>query len=315
MNIKAIFAAAAMVIAPQLAVANFYKITQDPLTINKCPLIVTNNAFDLALLNKGYFVVSHGKKDSELLFTRYGKLLITGQGYLSTNEGDYLLAINKKSDSKHLSKIKISGKNLPPKATSKAKIVMNFNANTDMDSPYETSMTLYDSLANRHVLKNRLVHSKANEWHSKIYVDEVMIGEGSLFFKTNGSLDKQIGFTHLQWPASYGMEHLQIDFSQSTQYAMPTSVDYTSQNGYSLGSLQGAEVDNNGDIIMLYSNGQAKALKNRIAVAMFTNPDYLHAVTPYLYRASDKSGPSRIHWKNGEYSVQAGVLEEVNCLS
>lgn len=315
MNIRIMLITVMLIAAPQVTVANFYKINPHPLVINQCPITQTNNAFDLALLNKGYFVVSQGKKNSELLFTRYGKLLLNAKGYLITAEGDYLLAINKKSDAKHLSKIKIPSKNLPPKATSKASIAMNLSARTDINSSYDTSMTIYDSLANTHVVTNKLVHSGINVWHSKVYVDGIWIGEGSLSFKTTGAFDKQEGFEHLQWPASYGIHDLKIDFSESTQYATPTTMNYVNQNGYTLGQLQTVSIENSGQILLFYSNAQYRYLKNRIAVALFTNPNYLDAVSAYLYRPNDKSGEPRIHWKNVEYAICQGALEEVNCLS
>lgn len=314
MTIKSILVATALVISPQLYAGNIFKLTKEPLTINQCPISETGNTLDLALMNKGYFVVSHGKKDSERLFTRYGRMDLDQNGYLRSIEGNYLLAVTKKSDPNHLTKIRIPYKNLAPKATSKISIGINFPAMATEGENYTISTTIYDSLSTTHVLTIESSKIVDNTWRARVLVDKINLDEGKLVFNNAGILSKQNGLRHIQWPASYGMQELKIDFKSSTQYGSPYAIYLMQNDGYPLGTLAGVNITSEGEIYLLYSNGQYKKLRNRIAVALFNNPRFLEPVIGHLYRPTKKSGPSRIHWLNSEYAILSGGLEEEVCL-
>ncbi|CEK11539.1 flagellar hook-basal body complex protein [Legionella hackeliae] len=314
MTIRFILIAAVLFVSPQLYPSNFLKLTKEPLIINRCPILSTGNPLDLALLNNGYFVVSGGKKGSELLFTRFGMMLLDKNYNVRDNDGNYLLAVTKKSDAKHLSKIKIPQKNLAPKATTRIAININLPAAAIEGSNYESTTTLYDSLGNIHEAKINSEKISMGHWKVEALIDGVKRDTGILVFKASGELSQQEGLHHIQWPAEYGMHELKIDFKSSTQFASPFFINYIKNDGYPLGILDGMDVLKDGQISLMYSNGILKLLKNRIAVAMFTNPSYLERVTSRLYRPSEKSGEPRIHWVNGENAVFSGGIEEENCL-
>lgn len=314
MTIKSLIVAVTLAISPQLYANNLLKLTTEPLTIAQCPIISTDNVLDLALVNNGYFVVSHGKKDSELLFTRFGKMHLDSEDYIRTYDGDYLLAVTKKSDAKHLNKIKIPLKNLAPKATSKINLGSNLPADATREDGFRHHAVIYDSLSKTHVLAIYFAKIIDNTWRVRVFVDEVERDEGTLVFHTNGKFSKQEGLRHVQWPAAYGMHVLKIDLQESTQYYAPYTINVQQTDGYPLGKITGLSITRDGDIDLLYSNGRRKVLKNRIAVAKFTNPAYLEHVVNHLYRPSEKSGQSMIHWVNGEYSVLSGFIEEAVCL-
>lgn len=314
MTIKSILVAVTLVISPQLYASNLFKLTTEPLTINQCSISETDNPLDLALSNNGYFVVSHGKKDSELLFTRYGAMYLDNDSYLRNYDNHYLLAVTKKSDAKHLSKIKIPLKNLAPKATTKIITGFNLPANAARDDSYRSSMVIYDSIAGTHIVGIYFAKIAGNTWSARVFVDDVKRDEGTLVFYADGKFSKQEGLRNVQWPADYGMHVLKIDLQKSTQYNSHYDHTFLHVDGYGLGRITSLYITTDGDIVLLYTNGQRKLLKNRIAVAKFTNPSYLEPVTSHLYRPSEKSGQPMIHWVNGENSVQSGYLEEAVCL-
>ena len=107
MTIKSYFLAVLLLTTSSLHANSLYKFSNQPLSINQCTIDETNNTLDLALTNDGYFVISLGKKNSELLFTRYGRLMLDKDNYIVTEKGYYLLGINKKSDPNKLNKFKI----------------------------------------------------------------------------------------------------------------------------------------------------------------------------------------------------------------
>lgn len=316
MNIKSFFLAILLVVTPQLYADNVHKLSNKPLRINRCDLVETNNILDLALSNDGYFVVSQGKKDSELLFTRFGSLLLDVDGYIRTvGGGDYLLGINKKSDPNKLSKLRISLNHLPPKATTKVNLVINLPAMAPEGDNVQTSLTLYDAISASHVLTIKYTKISLQTWDAQVIVDDIKLNKGKLIFKSTGHLSKQEGLSHIQWPTEYGLNDLNIDHTSSTAYASSFYIQSIANNGYSLGTLVGLTMDFHGGIFLLYDNGQFKELKNHIAVAKFTNPNYLEFVTNHLYRPTEKSGPQRLHRMNSQYAVLSGVLEQEPCFA
>lgn len=314
MTIKSFFLAS-MLVTPQLYASNLYRFSSEPLKINQCSLVATGNVLDLALNNDGYFVVSHGKKDSALLFTRYGSLLLNSDGYIVTNGGDYLLGINKKSDPNNLSKLKISMNQIPPKATSKVNIIINLPAMALEGDHFESSITIYDSISGAHILTVDYTKIGLNTWSAQVLVDNVKLNKGKLIFKSNGEISKQEGLAHILWPTDYGLNDLKMDYSMSTAYAAPFSIQAMSNNGYPVGTLVGLSIDRDGGIFLMYDNGISKELKNHIAVAKFTNPTYLEFVMDHLYRPTEKSGPQRLHRVNSQYAVLSGYLEQEPCFA
>lgn len=75
----------------------------------------------------------------------------------------------------------------------------------------------------------------------------------------------------------------------ATQYSSESDVISQSQNGYSTGTLVSLTVDNDGNILGNYSNGEPRKLA-RIALAKFSNPLGLNKVGNNMYEASDASG-------------------------
>lgn len=315
MSLKSILIAAALIVSSQAHADNVFQLTKKSVTVNQCPLRATGNVFDLALFNPGYFVVSSGKKDSELLFTRFGRLYLDANAYLRTDLGAYLLGMTKRADPKHLSKIKIPTKNLAPKATSNVKIGANLPATASEGDDYVTASTLFDSISNTYVLTVKLARIGTGRWIARVFVDNVAVDEGRLQFNERGILSKQTGLRHVQWPTDYGLQEFKIDFKESTQYATPFSVFFVKQDGYGVGVLQTVMVTLNGEFNLLYSNGISRVLKNRTAIALFTNPSYLESLVNHLYRPTEKSGSPRLHWINSEHAVLSGYLEEEPCLA
>lgn len=110
------------------------------------------------------------------------------------------------------------------------------------------------------------------------------------------------------------MHELKIDFTGSTQYGDFFSLNSVQNDGYPLGTIRGMNIDRDGIIYLLYHNGKSKPLKNRIAVAKFTNPSYLELISQHIYKPTEKSGEPIIHHRNNEYDLYSGYLEDEPCL-
>ena len=315
MTLKSILIAVIFIVSPQLYATNLFMLTKGPLIINQCMIRMTDNALDLALNGSGYFVVSRGKKNSELFFTRWGALFLNYQGYLSTAYGDYLLAMTDKFDPMRLSKIKIPTGNLVPKATGNIELGLTLPATEMKDGIYKTNIKIYDAIANEYDLELQLTKSTDNRWLVEVFADnKVAVDKGTLVFNKSGTLIKQEGLKHTQYPVNYGSNELNINFKGSTQHGQSFGVVSLYSDGYGLGTLQGLKITMDGEFTLLYSNGQTKMLNKRIAVAQFINPRYLELdKISHSYKPTEKSGQPIIHWVNGQNRIISGALEDETC--
>lgn len=69
------------------------KIGENYTDFSQGPLQVTNNTFDLALTDRGFFAIEFTNKrgDTSVKYTRDGNFTLTQEGYLVTQEGDAVL--------------------------------------------------------------------------------------------------------------------------------------------------------------------------------------------------------------------------------
>jgi len=103
------------------------------------------------------------------------------------------------------------------------------------------------------------------------------------------------------------------DSLSSTQYASSSTTVYQSATGYGPGALQGVDVDVEGLITGVYSNGQVIPLY-RISLAKFQSLQGLYKEGGNLYRETRQSGPAitGLPGTNGLGSIAPNSLEQSN---
>ena len=103
------------------------------------------------------------------------------------------------------------------------------------------------------------------------------------------------------------------DSLSTTQYASASTTVYQSADGYGAGDLQGVDVDVDGLITGVYSNGQVLPLY-RLALAKFQSLQGLHKEGGNLYRETRESGPATtsLPGTNGLGSIAPNSLEQSN---
>lgn len=314
MKSRIVFLFLILVIASKLYATMLFKIDDSSFKFNQCPTHETNNPLDFALIGSGYFIVSNGKRDNEYLFTRHGELHLDTDGYLRTNDNLYLMRMLNRANPEHLAKIKISNKDIAPKATRKIDIELNLPADAKKNDYYETSLMIYDALAAKHNIKVKYVKNEKFSWDVYISDTNMALSKGLLVFKTDGTLEKQEGLNNIQWQTDNGIHELTVNFNSTTQYASNFKVFLQRFDGHGIGVLSGLNVNMNGEIFLIFDNGLSKMIKGRLAIAKFTNPGSLDLVFGQLYKASERSGMPMIHWSNSDYNVLNGHLEDGNCI-
>ena len=103
------------------------------------------------------------------------------------------------------------------------------------------------------------------------------------------------------------------DSLSTTQYASASTTVYQSADGYGAGDLEGVDVDVDGLITGVYSNGQVLPLY-RLALAKFQSLQGLYKEGGNLYRETRESGPATtsLPGSNGLGNIAPNSLEQSN---
>lgn len=317
----------------------------------------TENVTDLAVDGTGFFVV---KDATGQFYTRAGNFHFDQSGYLVNPEG--LRVQGKTVDTSGVAvgsviDISIGSSTAPPNATgngvvagtgvilaanldSRASVpTLAFSAtNANATSNFSTSVTVYDSLGNSHLLNVYFRKAATNQWEFHVTADgaditggtagvQQEIGAGGLLdFTTDGLLDTQ-SVSQLTFNFTGGATQNQtigFNFGDAiaaggsgrngvTQYGAPSAVSYQKQDGYTLGGLRNISINQSGLITGIFTNGQTLNLY-QIFLADFKNPSGLTKQGKNLFSQSVDSGEPVIGppATSGKGTITANSLEMSN---
>lgn len=205
-----------------------------------------------------------------------------------------------------------------------------------------TSTVIYDDQGNEHTMTQYFVKTDANEWSMHVLVNGLSPDGLSttpqtepLVFDASGQLTTPAGgqITLANWTPSYpdpdnpgqGIPNgaggvggatpatIELDITNSSQFASPFAVTKIVQDGYSIGELSGIEIDDSGKIFARYTNNQSR-IQGQVVLANFANIQGLQPVGKTQWVETQESGPVTLNpgtvGNNG--AIQAGALEESN---
>jgi len=195
---------------------------------------------------------------------------------------------------------------------------------------HHSAIDVYDSSGKSHRLDITYTQDTtpgSNKWYWEILIDDGKIapqsgGSGYVTFNDDGSLKefKYDNGTQLRFNV-LGAEEMRIDlnagvpgaFTGMTHFESPSTNVLIEQNGYTMGVLSDINIDDNGIISGIYSNGVSKALA-QIALANFTNESGLMREGNNLYSANASSGNGLVAWAgvNNKTVLKSGYLEASN---
>ncbi len=154
----------------------------------------TNNALDLAITGNGFFATIPELDSLETSYTRAGQFKLNSDNFVVNSQGGHLLGfpINPDGSSSSVSLSTASPVLIPtasgaPTKTSEADVRMNLPAGDvppanpvfDPSDPLtfnnSTSVTIFDSLGESHVMTYYFVKASANEWNMFTAVDNQMV--------------------------------------------------------------------------------------------------------------------------------------------
>lgn len=269
-------------------------------------ITVTNNPLDIAINGSGFFRMSDAgsisySRDGEFHLDKSGHIVNSGgirlTGYAADPTGNIIPSAPVD--------LQMSSSDIPPQTTSKLDAILSldsrstvpvaavFDPNDPTSYTNSTSVSVFDSLGNSHVMSLYFVKgAAANTWalHSSIDgtpVANINLGAGAgnpLPLKFNGS-----GAMTTTMPTNVSIDlngvatalgtingansplTMTLDLTGSTQFGSGFGVNSMDQDGYTSGRLSGVSTGADGIIQGRYSNGQAKNLGQMVLVNFNNN--------------------------------------------
>jgi flagellar hook protein FlgE len=275
----------------------------------------TANPTDMAVNGKGFFILqddtglSYYSRAGEFSFDRNGDLVnpdgLYVQGYEVTAVApDGTMALGN-----------ISNINIPGESTTTASATTEFTVDVNLDAgavagdTYSTTLSVFDSLGNAIPLTITFTKQAApiNTWVAGVSVPSTVAAAASISNSTlsftqtgglaTGGLDPAITINPLLTGAAplvlnwdiFDTSAASVSNGDMTQYASASTTTFQTQNGNTSGVLRGVDVDEEGVVTGIYSNGQLIPLF-QVALADFANYGGLQKLGQNLYQESRASG-------------------------
>ncbi len=303
-------------------------------------LQTTNGPLDAAIQGNGFFVVQNAA-GTTTSYTRDGSFSINSAGDLVDSTGDMVQGWSAVSGvlnaSGPTSAISIpSLTSLPPTATANMTLTANLDASATKGTTFSTPIQVVDSLGSQHTLTVTFTETAANTWSYEVDIPgadvtggtagtPTSLEKGTLSFDSSGKLTSPASGSPDLLVTSAAMTDgaaaLKINWNLFdsnnnplvTQFAEASASSATTQDGVQPGTATGVTLQNGGQLVASYSNGQQVTIA-QLAVASIANPDSLIAVSDNKYTlGADTLAPSVGTAGTGDRgNVLGGQLEASN---
>lgn len=320
----------------------------------------TDSGLDLAISGSGFFAVSPNLGSLEVNYTRAGSFGINKDGYIVNSSGQYLMGLPVNPDGTVSSTSLSTAKQLVVPASSGAprattEIELGVNVPSDASSldvaafdPKEpstytsaTSVTVYDSLGDAHILTTYFVKDNAapNQWAVFQTMDTDSAGNpipvalaapagsstgginyATMTFNTDGTFNTTTPTPILSNPITVpgGADPLtltlDLEHNAPTQFAnLGFVVNKLSQDGVTTGRLSGLTIGEDGLVRANFSNGDSTPL-GKVLLADFRNPQGLKQIGNNSWVETLSSGTPLVgEAGTGRFGlIQSGALEASN---
>jgi flagellar hook protein FlgE len=312
---------------------------------------VTNNPLDLAINGSGFYRLDN---NGAITWTRNGQFNLDKDGYIVNSSGyrltGYLANTSNVIVPSTPAQIFINTSDLQPQPTGTTatgtgtgvQLGLNLDSRKDILDPagfdYQdpttyttsTSVTIYDSLGNAHLMSLYFLKTAANNWNLYTNINGgTPTAATALVFDSVGTLTTPAGppigiipQTFVPEPdpvndpgVSTGANNIvfNLDLGGSTQFGSIFGVNSIKQDGFTSGRLAGLSVATDGTIQGRYSNGQTRDLA-QVVLGNFTNPNGLTSLGNNQWAETADSGQPLIGVPgSGSLGViQSAAIEESN---
>ncbi|TKB25799.1 flagellar hook protein FlgE [Desulfopila sp. IMCC35006] len=314
----------------------------------------TESNLDVAVEGDGFFVLKEAG-DATAYYSRAGSFRFNEDGYLVNPEG--LMVQGKSFDANGTLKtgdagnIQVASSGLvagnvtstlelttnldstepiiyldPLDPSDPAYVGPSFAYNDSTTYNYSSSVQVFDTLGNPHLLSTYFTKTADNTWESFWSAEKddgsgaIMSGSlGTLNFTPDGVLSAATTYTippgtaagELSWGNSTTNTGIAVTFD-TTQFNSESVVISQNQNGTGAGNLTGVEINSEGIVVASYSNGEQTKIAQLI-LGKFVNTSGLSLAGSNLYTATTSSGPARTGLPGPELgNIFTNSLEQSN---
>ncbi len=194
---------------------------------------------------------------------------------------------------------------------------------------FSTVVNIFDSLGAKHTATFFFFHTAQNQYVARGYVNSEDVDAGTaglprLIGSTTLNFDPTTGArsnppaagsadfttTISSWSNGAGGTPIDISFTPFTQYAAASNILSINQDGQGIGSVTSLDIQKDGKIFALLSNGQS-AVIGSIGLVNFSNPEGLSRVGGSLLQQSGSSGEPIVgRPQTGTFGdIQSGSVE------
>lgn len=292
----------------------------------------TGVSTDVAIAGNGFFVVQNG---NNMFYTRAGNFTQDKDGYLVTADGfkvmGYTATGGVVNTTGGLMPIELPmGMTNPPTQTTSMSIDANLSSQTAVNSTYDTSITVYDSLGTSHVLSIKFTNNGSGAWGYAVTIPSsevtggagtnTTVATGTLNFDSYGQLTSLTPITISIPNLATGAADMSIQWKLSstlnkgliTQVAGSSGTSASSQNGFTSGSLNSFTINADGTIAGTFTNGSL--VVGQVALANFANLQGLSKQGNNTFAATITSGDAVVGQPgtSGLGTLVGGALELSN---
>ena len=293
----------------------------------------TGRDLDMAISGDGFFQVGDGEQD---YYTRAGNFYLDENGMLVNSEGLRVQGFGVDGDGAVDEAAGVgdlfipAGEQVNPEATTEVNMRGNLNSSAEVGEERTLRFFATDPLGGEQELRIQLTKDAENEWsHQTQFLD----GDGdwtdiastaSAPIDFDADDDSSLGRlpddfnVSIDDPGGLGDQWgdagpIALNMGSVTQFNSPSTVEVSSRNGSSDGTLESYNVSETGEINGVFSNGEVRLL-GQIALVNFNNPSGLSKTGSNLYEVSNNSGEPQIGFPGvgGRGNLTGSTLEMSN---
>jgi flagellar hook protein FlgE len=297
-------------------------------------ITASNSSLDMAINGGGFFRLT---KNGAVSYARNGQFQIDKDGYLVSSDGGRLTGFVANNvgvlQTGSPTDLRISTADLAPAVTTEVEAQLNLDSratvptaafSTTDPTSYNssTSVTVFDSLGNSHVVQLYFRKTAANAWSVFASSTTGTIGAAAvanLTFSSAGVLTGgspgtiSMALTNGAATPINGATGMSLDFTNTTQFGSSFGVNALTQDGFASGRLSGFNIGGDGTITGRYTNGKTSTL-GQVVLANFSNPNGLQPLGNNQWAESAASGVALVGAPNsGRLGlIQSSATEDSN---